>query len=163
VAVVQYTYTLKQNRARHKTKNTWNNTKTRKNEERAPSLWVLPWHLPYNCGKKHGRTSFRVAIHKHKIRIHSHNNNRGHYHTLFSLQQCCPSVLTSLDQFLHLITVNDTFASLQIQSNEFSRDKWHVTHLRDKRHIYVTNDTFTWQVTHLHGKWHVYVTSDTFM
>jgi hypothetical protein len=42
VAVVQYTYT-------HKTNNTYN-TKIRKSVGRAPSLRVLPWHLPYNWG-----------------------------------------------------------------------------------------------------------------
>ena len=47
-AVVQYTYTLKQYRERHKTNNTYNNTKIRKSAGRAPSLRVLPWHLPYN-------------------------------------------------------------------------------------------------------------------
>jgi hypothetical protein len=26
----------------------------------APSLWVLPWHLPYNCGKSMKKTSVRV-------------------------------------------------------------------------------------------------------
>ena len=32
-----------------------------KSAGRAPSLRVIPWHLPYNCGKKHGKTSVRVA------------------------------------------------------------------------------------------------------
>jgi len=41
VAVVQYTF-------------------THKSAGRAPSLQVLPWHLPYNR-KKHGKTSVRVA------------------------------------------------------------------------------------------------------
>jgi len=45
---VQYTYTYKQYRERHKTSN---NTKIRKSAGRAPSLRVLPWHLPYNWGK----------------------------------------------------------------------------------------------------------------
>jgi len=31
-----------------------------KSAGRAPSLRVLPWHLPYNGGKKHGKTSVRV-------------------------------------------------------------------------------------------------------
>ena len=48
VAVVQYTYTHKQFRERHKTNNTYNNTKFRKSAGRALSLRVLPWHLPYN-------------------------------------------------------------------------------------------------------------------
>jgi len=51
VAVVQYTYTHKQYRERHKTNNTYNNTKIRKSAGRAPSLLVLPWRLPYNWGK----------------------------------------------------------------------------------------------------------------
>ena len=50
VAVVQYTYTHKHYRERHKTKNTYN-TKIRKSAGRVPSLRVLPWHLPYNSGK----------------------------------------------------------------------------------------------------------------
>jgi hypothetical protein len=50
VAVVQYTYTHKEYRERHKTNNT-NNTKIRKSAGRAPSLRVLPWHLSYNGGK----------------------------------------------------------------------------------------------------------------
>ena len=31
--------------------------------------------------KKHGKTSVRVAIHKHTVRIHSHNNkiHKCHY------------------------------------------------------------------------------------
>jgi len=51
VAVVQYTYTHKQYTERHKTNNTYNNTKIRENASRALSLRVLPWHLPYNWGK----------------------------------------------------------------------------------------------------------------
>jgi len=46
VAVVQYTYTHKQYTERHKTNNTYNNTKIRKSADRAPSLRVLLWHLP---------------------------------------------------------------------------------------------------------------------
>jgi len=64
VAVVQYTYTHKQCRERHKTNNTYNNTKIRKSAGPAPSLRVLPW----NWGKSTGKTSVRVAIHKHTIR-----------------------------------------------------------------------------------------------
>jgi len=51
VAVVQYTCTHKQYTERLKTNNTYNNTKIRKSAGRAPSVWVLPWHLPYNWGK----------------------------------------------------------------------------------------------------------------
>jgi len=50
VAVVQYTYTHKQYKEQHKTNNTYN-TKIRKGAGHAPSLRVLPWHLPYNWGK----------------------------------------------------------------------------------------------------------------
>ena len=35
-----------------------------KSAGRAPSWLVLPWHLPYNRGKKHGKTSVRVAASK---------------------------------------------------------------------------------------------------
>jgi hypothetical protein len=28
---------------------------------RSPFLWVITWHLPYNWGKKHGKTSVRVV------------------------------------------------------------------------------------------------------
>jgi hypothetical protein len=31
-----------------------------KSAGRAPFWRVLPWHLPYNWGKKHGKTSVRV-------------------------------------------------------------------------------------------------------
>ena len=48
VAVAQYTFTHKQYAERHKTNNTQNNTKVWKSAGRAPSLRVLPWHLPYN-------------------------------------------------------------------------------------------------------------------
>jgi hypothetical protein len=63
VAVVQYTYTHKQYRERHKTKiqktqkymeqhKKYIEQQTPKNSAgRAPSLRVLPWHLPYNRGK----------------------------------------------------------------------------------------------------------------
>jgi len=51
VAVVQYTYTHKQYRERHKTNDTYINTKIRKSGGLAPSLRILPWHLPYNWGK----------------------------------------------------------------------------------------------------------------
>jgi len=50
VAVVQYTFTHKQYKERHKTNSTLNNTKIRKSAGRAPSLRVLPRHLPYNWG-----------------------------------------------------------------------------------------------------------------
>jgi len=52
VGVVHYTYTHKQYRERHKTNNTYYNTKIMKSAGHAPSLRVLPWHLPYNWGKR---------------------------------------------------------------------------------------------------------------
>jgi hypothetical protein len=52
VAVVQYTFTHKQYTERHKT----NYIKQHKNfgnsAGRAPSLRVIPWHLPYNWGRR---------------------------------------------------------------------------------------------------------------
>jgi len=69
--------------------NTENSTKIGKSAGRAPSLRLLPWHLPYNWGEKHGKTSVRVrkpsvrvkkasvkvAIRKDTIIIiHRHNN-----------------------------------------------------------------------------------------
>jgi hypothetical protein len=48
VAVVQYTFTHKQ---QHKTNNIQNNTKIWKSVGRAPSLRVLPCYLPYSWGK----------------------------------------------------------------------------------------------------------------
>jgi hypothetical protein len=51
VAIVQYTYTHKQYTEGHKTNNTYNNTKIRKSAGCAPSLRVLPWHLPYKRKK----------------------------------------------------------------------------------------------------------------
>jgi hypothetical protein len=47
VAVVQYTYTHKQYRERHKTNSRYN-TKIRKSVGHAPFLRALPWHLPYD-------------------------------------------------------------------------------------------------------------------
>jgi len=37
------------------------NSLIRKSAGRAPSLRGIPWHLPYNWGKKHGKTSVRVV------------------------------------------------------------------------------------------------------
>jgi hypothetical protein len=74
VAVVQYTYTHKQYTERHETNNTWNNTKIRKSAGRA--LFFVGFTLAFalQLRKKHGKTSVRVAIHTHTIRIHRHNN-----------------------------------------------------------------------------------------
>jgi hypothetical protein len=72
VAVVQYTFTHKQHTERHKINNAYN-TKIRKIADRAPSAgFTLAFAL--KTRKKHGKTSVRVAIHKHTIRIHSLNN-----------------------------------------------------------------------------------------
>ena len=46
VAVVQYTFTHKQYRERHKTNNTENNTTIWESAGRAPSWLVIPW--PFN-------------------------------------------------------------------------------------------------------------------
>ena len=63
VAAVQYTFTHKQyieQRNRHKQYIEQHNSLIRKSADRATSLRGIPWHLPYNWGKKHGRTSVRV-------------------------------------------------------------------------------------------------------
>jgi len=57
MAVVQYTYTHKQYRERHKTSNTCNNSNIRKSACRAPSLRVLSRYLPYNWAKSTKKTS----------------------------------------------------------------------------------------------------------
>ena len=75
VAVVQYTYTHKQYTERHKTNNTY--TEQHKNEEecgQCPVFADFTLAFALQLRKKHGRTSVRVAIHKHTIRIHRHNN-----------------------------------------------------------------------------------------
>ena len=55
VAVVQYTYAYKQHRERHKTNNTYNNTKIRKSAGRALSLRVFPLAFALQLRKKHGK------------------------------------------------------------------------------------------------------------
>jgi aspartate-semialdehyde dehydrogenase len=74
VAVAQYTYTHKQYTERHKTNNTYNNTKIRKSAGRAPSFAGFTLAFALQLREKHGKTSVRVAIHKHTIRIHSRDN-----------------------------------------------------------------------------------------
>ena len=66
VAVVQYTYTHT-NSAENDTKQTIHTTTQKLGRVRAvpPSLRVLPWHFALQLRKKHGKTSVRVAIHKH--------------------------------------------------------------------------------------------------
>jgi len=58
VAVVQYTFTHKQ--YREDTKQTIHRTtqKFGKSAGRAPSLQVVPWHLPYNLKKTRKNLSF---------------------------------------------------------------------------------------------------------
>jgi len=54
VAAVQYTFTHKLYREqhnRHKQYIEQHNSLIGKNAGRAPSLRVIPWHLPYNWGK----------------------------------------------------------------------------------------------------------------
>jgi hypothetical protein len=51
VAIVQYTFTHKQYTERHKTTIHGITQTFWKSAGRAPSLRVLPWHLPYNWGK----------------------------------------------------------------------------------------------------------------
>jgi len=86
VAVVQYTYTHKQYRERHKTNNTQNNTKIHRPQKiiEQHKTWEECGPCPVFAGftlafalqlrKKHGKTSVIVVIHKHKMRLHSHNN-----------------------------------------------------------------------------------------
>jgi len=62
---------------------------------RAPSLRVLPWHLPYKWGKRHGKTSVRVRktsvrLRKTSVRVqytyilpkHPHITKPSQTHTL---------------------------------------------------------------------------------
>jgi hypothetical protein len=61
----KYTYTHKQYTERHKTNNKYNNTEIRKNVGRAPSLRVLPWHLPYNwvkCAKLSWNNNIKMYV-----------------------------------------------------------------------------------------------------
>ena len=53
-STVQYTFTHKQYTEQHDSL-IW------KSADRVPSLRVMPWHLPCNWGKKHGKPSVRVA------------------------------------------------------------------------------------------------------
>jgi len=51
VADVQYTFTHKQYTEQHKQYTEQHKQLTGKSVGRAPSLRVIPWHLPYNWGK----------------------------------------------------------------------------------------------------------------
>jgi len=54
VAAVQYTFTHKQYTEQHNRHNQYieqRNSLIRKSADRAPSLRVIPWRLPYNWGK----------------------------------------------------------------------------------------------------------------
>ena len=84
VAVVQYTYTHKQYRERHKTNNTQNKKyiEQHKNlEECGPCPVFAGFTLAFaiQLRKKHGKTSVRVATHKHTIiiqdKLHSFSNS----------------------------------------------------------------------------------------
>ena len=59
VTVVQYTFTHKQYKERHKTNNKQHSFW--KSAGRAPSLRVLPWHLPYNWGKSMEKPTMSVS------------------------------------------------------------------------------------------------------
>jgi len=64
VAVVQYTFTHKQYIKQHiRQKQKQQNLLIKRSADRAPSLRGISWHLPYNWGKRHGKTSVRVAGH----------------------------------------------------------------------------------------------------
>jgi len=74
VAVVQYTYTHTNNREKD-TKQTIHIT-----TQKLGRVWAMPRFCELYPGicltveEKHGKTSVRVDIHKHTIRIFSHNN-----------------------------------------------------------------------------------------
>jgi hypothetical protein len=87
VEVVQYTYTQKQFRERNKTNNKQNNTKIYKTTQAihrktqklgrilaVPRLCAFTLAFVLQLRKKDGKSSVRIAIHKHTIRIYSHNN-----------------------------------------------------------------------------------------
>jgi len=73
----------------------------RKSADRVPSLRGIPWHLPYNWGKKHEKTSARVAgecqLARWKqniqnrayitIRKHKHNNKNTQFTKLNKSKQ----------------------------------------------------------------------------
>ena len=63
VAVVKCTFTHKQymeQHNRHKQYIEQHNSLIRKSADRAPSLWGIRWHLPYNWGKIKENTSANV-------------------------------------------------------------------------------------------------------
>jgi len=54
VTEVQYTFTHKQYKEQNNRRKQYieqHNSLIGKNAGRTPSLWVTPWHLPYNWGK----------------------------------------------------------------------------------------------------------------
>jgi len=61
VAVVQYTYTHKQYRERHKTNNIWNNTKILEECGPCPVFAGFTLVFALQLRKKYGKTSVRVA------------------------------------------------------------------------------------------------------
>jgi len=67
VAVVQYTFTHKQyieQHNRHKQYTEQHNLLIRKSDDRAPSLRGIPWHLPYNWGKKARKNLSQIGLSK---------------------------------------------------------------------------------------------------
>jgi len=60
MAVVQYTYTHKKYRERHKTNNTENNTKIRKSAGRVPFFAGFTLEFALQLRKKHGKTSVKI-------------------------------------------------------------------------------------------------------
>jgi len=64
MAVVQYTFTHKQYIEQHNRHTQYKYIEQhisliRKSADRAPSLRGIPWHLPYNWGKKKSRKNLR--------------------------------------------------------------------------------------------------------
>ena len=66
-----YTQTIHKEHSRHKQYTEQHSSLIRKSADRAPSLRGIPWHLPYNWGKKHEKTlsqgSRRMSLGKEYI------------------------------------------------------------------------------------------------
>ena len=73
VAVVQYTYTHKQYRERHKT--------IHRTTQKLERVWAVPRLCGFYPGicltteENHRKTSVKVVRHEHTMRIHTRNNN----------------------------------------------------------------------------------------
>jgi len=63
-----------------------------KSAGRAPSLRVLPWHLSYNRGKKHGKTSVRVRKTSVRLRKTSIRVQYTYYQNTHTAFQARPPV-----------------------------------------------------------------------